>query len=196
MNKPLALVLQMLPSEQLPSALSLFYDLLPAAAWEDGKPSVANLADWLDEAQDFLPAETLTIIDALQAPGHVPLRAEAARALLRGFQANEALRPYVDQTLTRAAREARAVPPSVGGALIVALSVFPPVEWKVKGVEQKLRIQWKPAERAARLASGIATLARSVPARVLDQAIQSVGIPPVPSWLRPNDLLPVATAHA
>ncbi len=195
MNQPVAPTFQTLTPEQLQGALPLFFDLLPEPAWEGGKPSAADLVAWLDEAQDFLPAETLTIIDALQAPGHVALRAEAAQSLLRGFQANEALRPYVDHALYRASREVRAVAPSVGGALIAALSVLPPVEWKVKGVQQKLRIRWKPTERAARLAGGIAILARSLPARALEQAIQSVDIPPAPEWLGPDNLLSVATVN-
>lgn len=196
MNQPAAPKLQMLTPEQLQRALPLFYDSLPAPAWEGGKPSAAELLAWLDGAQDFLPAETLTLIDAFQAEGNARLRAEAAQWLLHGFHANEALRPYVDHALQRAYREDRPAVPTTIGAFIAALSVFPPVESKVKGVEQKLRIQWKPAERAARLAGGIANLAKALPARVLEQAIQSVEMPSLSPWLLPAEVLPIAIAHA
>ena len=182
----------MLPTVQtleVQRALLLFYDLLPEQAWERGKPSSADLLDWLDEAQDYLPAETLSVIDALQAEANTNLRTEAAQWLLQGFQGNAVLRPYVDRALSAARQAGPVAGPNVIGGLIAALAVLPRVDPKTKAVGQEWHIRWNPSECAAKLAGGLSSLAKAMPSRILDAAIQSAEAPPQP-WPSPAPTLP------
>ena len=179
MHRPTVSTIETLTSEHAEGALALFHGLIPAPIWEGRKPSAADLVDWLDAAQDCLPAETLTVIDALQAEGNSALRGEAAMRLLQSFWENPALQPYVEQAFNRVHNAPVPLSPIVSAAFIVALAVLPMLEEANWTGKKELRIKWNPSERAAKLAGGIARLARAVPKLTLDNAIQSVEAPAV-----------------
>lgn len=169
--------------EQAQWALVHFYEAVPAVNQWGSKPSLAALINWLDEAQDSLPAETLTVIDALLTDGSEVFKGEAAKGLLHRLAEQELLRPYLQSALVRSRDPAPAASATAIAALIVALTVPPRAELDSRNGSPHLRIEWNPTSSDFNLAARVAGLARLVSPRVLERAIHPpTRLPTTPTW--------------
>lgn len=109
-----------LSPEQAQRALIVFYDLLPADAWEGGaKPSAARLESVAERLQDDAPDDVRPVLDTLLAEGNEGEKGEMAKAVLAAFHERGELRAYVEQA-TKQARQPHMAPiPLIVGAVIV-----------------------------------------------------------------------------
>lgn len=91
-----------LSTEQAQRALLLFYDLLPAGSWQDGKPSEARVEALTDELREDGPPEAQALLAKLDESDDPRIAAEVARVLLNQFADQPATRPYVETAVERA----------------------------------------------------------------------------------------------
>jgi len=126
-----------LTAEQAQRAILLFYDLLPSELWEDQtKPSLARMETLSDRVKENASGDVRPFVNALLAEGNTERKGEMAKLLLQTFAQQDALRPYVEQALTRSAEPHMApIPVDIGTLLIVLALLSVKMDVKTKWVK-------------------------------------------------------------
>jgi hypothetical protein len=122
--------LDSLTPEQAVRAVGLFYDLVPAEAWEGGaKPPIARVETVAAKVRDCAPEEAQPALDGLFAPRNTVARGELARFVLNGFSSNIAFKPYVDEAVEVAAKPNMMIDPlSLTAILAILVLLSPTIE--------------------------------------------------------------------
>lgn len=151
-----------LSPEQAQRALMIFFDALPADAWEGGaKPSAAKLESAAEKLQEAAPADVRPAVDALLAGGGEEEKGEVAKAVLGTFYEREELRGLVEQAAEQARQPHMAPLPLIIGAVIVLLAALPTeVDLKAK------KVKFGHLRDVAGLVRGFAEFAGKLPADV------------------------------
>lgn len=109
---------------QAQEAIQLFYELLPQRWWSDQERMSQEAIDYRAKMiQQHAPGDMKPLLGKLLSSGHMELKGEIARGLLREFARQEPLIPYLEQAVEMA-REPDMFAVDAGTLLII-LALLP-----------------------------------------------------------------------
>lgn len=115
MTQSTAQAISVLNDAQAAKALRLLYDRTPPEHWEDGgKPSEERLRTVVDALREDAAETDRHAVETLLAPASLRERGTLARLVLTRVSQSSALRPYVDQAVTEAAKRDMMFDPAAG----------------------------------------------------------------------------------